>query len=367
MTTEAQAPVTVEQNYTPDLVIYHGHCADGFAAAWACWMRWRDQCRYVPANYGEEPPQVDGLNVLIVDFSYKRDVLRSMGQKARSVIVLDHHKTAAAELADWTIDDVAGDFWAGDDPMKSVRHNDDHIGQPIAAIFDMGKSGARLAWEFCHDADAPRLIELVEDRDLWRFQYEDTKPFSLWLRSEPFDFYRFELLDQQLNDARDCDRIMNEAQAMQRFFDAKVEEIASFAHVRAMAEHSPIVVNCPPMFASEVGHALLDKHPAAPFAAMFYDSHNKRMWSLRSRDDRQDVSEIAALWGGGGHRNAAGFSEALASQDVAAAVAATIEMCAKVADAVETQQEADHGAANTGGAQAAADAILALVQREGGK
>jgi nanoRNase/pAp phosphatase (c-di-AMP/oligoRNAs hydrolase) len=31
------------------------------------------------------------------------------------------------------------------------------------------------------------------------------------------------------------------------------------------------------------------------------------LWSLRSRDDREDVSEIAASFGGGGHRNAAGF------------------------------------------------------------
>lgn len=294
-------------DYKPDIVIYHDHCADGFGAAWACWMRWRDGCQYAPANYGQMPPDVAGKHVLIVDFSYKRDVLREMGKQARSVIVLDHHKTAAADLDDWTIDDVAGDFWAGDNPMKAVCENDDHIGQPIAALFDMDRSGARLAWEFCHDTDPPLLIRLIEDRDLWRFTMEDTKPFSLWLRSEPFSFDRFELLAQQLNDANDAHEIMTEARAMQRFFDAKVDEIASFARRRRIGEHEPIVVNCPPMFASEVGHALLDKHPDAPFAATYFDGPNSRMWSLRSRDDRQDVSAIAAKFGGGGHRNAAGF------------------------------------------------------------
>ena len=102
---------------------------------------------------------------------------------------------------------------------------------------------------------------------------------------------------------------MIEAKAMQRFFDAKVDEIASFAKRRGLAEHTPIVVNCPPMFASEVGHSLLDKHPDAPFSAMWFEANGKRMWSLRSRDDRQDVSEVAAIFGGGGHRNAAGFAE----------------------------------------------------------
>lgn len=296
-------------DWNPDIVIYHDHCADGFGAAWACWVRWRDACEYVPANYGQTPPDVTDKNVLIVDFSYKRDVLREMGNAARSIIVLDHHKTAQADLADWVIDDVAGDFWAGDDPMRLVRQNDNHIGQPIAALFDMSCSGAQLAWEFCHDGDSPLLIQLIQDRDLWHFKLPDTKPFGLWLRAEPFSFERFELVAQQLNDCNDAHEIMTEARAMQRFFDAKVDEIASFADYQALGDHSPITVNCPPMFASEVGHALLEKHPNAPFSAMYFDSRGKRMWSLRSNDERTDVSAIANQRGGGGHRNAAGFSE----------------------------------------------------------
>ena len=293
------------QEYKPDIVIYHDHCADGFGAAWACWTRWRDACEYVPANYGAAPPDVAGKNVLIVDFSYKRDVLREMGKQARSIIVLDHHKTAEADLADWAVDDVAGDFWAGDDPMKAVREIDEHVGQPIAALFDMNKSGAVMAWEFCHDGPAPMLIRLIQDRDLWRFTMPETKPFALWLRSEPFSFDGFDGINYKLEMGNTG--IMAEARAMQRFFDAKVSEIASFAKVGVIGDHTPIIVNCPPMFASEVGHELLDKHPGAPFSATYFDGPKVRMWSLRSRDDREDVSAIAAKFGGGGHRNAAGF------------------------------------------------------------
>lgn len=297
--------------YQPDIVIYHDHCADGFGAAWACWMRWRDACEYIPASYGQEPPDVAGKNVLIVDFSYKNDVLRDMGMRAHSIIILDHHKTAQADLTDWAIDDVAGDFWSGGDPMKAVREIDDHVGQPIAALFDMEKSGARLAWDFCHENEAPLLIRLIEDRDLWRFTMKDTKPFSLWLRSAPFSFERFELVAQQIEDGRDGHDIMTEARAMQRFFDAKVTEIASFAKVRRIGDYEPIVVNCPPMFASEVGHKLLNKHPDTPFAATYFDGPKSRMWSLRSQDDRSDVSAVAVKFGGGGHRNAAGFAHPL--------------------------------------------------------
>ena len=170
-------------------------------------------------------------------------------------------------------------------------------------------AGAVLAWEFCHEEPVPMLLRLIQDRDLWRFTMEDTKPFSLWLRSEPFSFERFDSVNYKLEMGNR--QIMVEAAAMQKFFDAKVDEIASFAKPRALCEHMPIVVNCPPMFASEVGHALLDKHPDAPFAASWYEAGEKRMWSLRSRDDRVDVSQVASLFGGGGHRNAAGFAEPL--------------------------------------------------------
>jgi oligoribonuclease NrnB/cAMP/cGMP phosphodiesterase (DHH superfamily) len=292
-------------SYQPDIMLYHANCADGFGAAWAAWTLWGDAVEYRPVSYGQEPPDVAGKHVLIGDFSYKRDTLQAMGKTARSIIVLDHHQTAAADLADWTIDDAAGEFWVGDDPLKAVHRNDEFIGQPIAALFDMERSGARMVWEFCHEQQTPRLIELIEDRDLWRFTFEETKPFGLWLRSEPFDFEKWTTISDFL--ATDATAILAEARAMQRFFDQKVSEIAGLSRMGLLAGKMVPLCNCPPMFASEVGHKLLDDFPDAPFAACYSDQGKSRGYSLRSRDDRADVSEIASKFGGGGHRNAAGF------------------------------------------------------------
>jgi hypothetical protein len=41
---------------------------------------------------------VTGLDVAIVDFSYKRPVMVELASKAKSILVLDHHKTAQADL-----------------------------------------------------------------------------------------------------------------------------------------------------------------------------------------------------------------------------------------------------------------------------
>lgn len=294
--------------WQPDIVIYHANCADGFGAAWAAWMRWGSDVAYVPCGYGQTPPDVAGKHVLIGDFSFKRETLDALAQSAASIVILDHHKTAQTDLdafqrfADkperFTLPVVASmveDLRRGDYPA-------------ILACFDMERSGARMVWEFCHPGvEVPRLIELIEDRDLWRFQFDETKPFGLWLRSEPFNFEAWELLSQELGDGRDGARIMAEARAMQRFFDQKVSELVGMAKFMTIGGVSVPVVNCPPAFASVVADALLGAHPDAQFAACYHDGRCGRAFSLRSEDARTDVSGVAKRYGGGGHRNAAGF------------------------------------------------------------
>ncbi len=78
------------------LVIYHANCADGFTAAWA--VRQAMDAEFHPGVYGEAPPEVAGRDVILVDFCYPFDVLMQLGLSARSVLVLDHHKSAEASL-----------------------------------------------------------------------------------------------------------------------------------------------------------------------------------------------------------------------------------------------------------------------------
>jgi len=293
--------------YKPDIMIYHANCADGFGAAWAAWMRWGDSVEYVPVSYGQEPPELLGKHVLIGDFSFKRDTFERTAPGAASVIILDHHATAEAELQPWRVFvdkqnspltvDVVETAWAAENRINRVL-----------AHFNKNRSGARMVWDFCFPGeDAPMLIKLIEDRDLWRFTMPETKPFGVWLRCEPMDFERWELIAQELNDGNDSARIFSEAAAMQRFSDAKVAEIGRLARRGIIDGQEVPLCNCPPMFASEVGHWLLAENPFAPFVACYSDQGKARGYSLRSEDCRADVSEIARKYGGGGHRNAAGF------------------------------------------------------------
>lgn len=297
--------------WKPDIVIYHSPCDDGFAAAWACWKRWGDSIDYFPATYGKPAPDVVGKNVLIVDFSYKRPMLVDMARDARAIVVLDHHKTAREDLEALPLLLLAEDSDGKDCRIEDVDRQIEEVrdaGEPrILCHFDMERSGARLAWDFCHPGKpAPDLISYIEDRDLWRFDHPETRAFSLWLRSHPYDFATWSRIADQLEEDRDD--IMLQAAAIEAFYDQKVAEIVRTAQWRPINNITVPVANCTWAFASDVAHELLKAHPAAPFAATYYDrGDGSRTYSLRSEDKREDVSAIAKRYGGGGHRNAAGF------------------------------------------------------------
>lgn len=299
--------------WKPDICFYHFPCDDGFAAAWTVRRRWPD-VELLPVNYGLPLPECDvtSRNVLFVDFSLKPGPLRELAEKAGSVVILDHHKTAEADLQGFA---------------RVRQHNADTIGimflgadRPVpgnvAVLFDMERSGAVLTWRFCFPNEAmPSLIWFVEDRDLWRFRIQDSRALSLYLRSWPYDFERWSEIAARLDDPDRGQRqvLLAEARAIERFYDAKIAEIVPTATLRRIGTFDGVpTAHAPYAFVSDVGHELLKAHPDAPFAAVVVDAHGGRTFSLRSEDRRHDVSAVARLFGGGGHRNAAGFRVATA-------------------------------------------------------
>lgn len=289
--------------WKPEICLYHQHCDDGFACAWIARKKWPD-IQLAPANYGLPFPEKDidgaplditGKNVLIADFSYKPDVLAELGSRAASVRVLDHHKTAEADLRDY----------AG--ASMSVLRN--FNGGGVQAYFNMEHSGAALTWDFCFpDEPVPLMIQFIEDRDLWRFAISQTRAFSLYLRSFPYDLAMWDGLAGGLEHEAGRREILAEADAIERFYDRQIQDIVPTATLKSVGNHHGVpVAHAPYAFASDVAHQLLQRHPEAPFAAVVVDAYGARTWSLRSEDSRQDVSEVAKQFGGGGHRNAAGF------------------------------------------------------------
>ncbi len=294
----------------PEICIYHAPCADGFGSAYALWRRFPG-CQFVPAAYGNPPPDVTGKNVVIVDFSYKRDVLTELSFKAKSLLVIDHHKTARDDLSH--LPPVLVDLPADGDPWTHFANhlqgvcasqNMPHVG----AVFDMEKSGARLTWEFFHrDVPVPALLLHVEDRDLWRFSMRGTREVQAVVFSYPYDFNVWDGMVLDCDTVAGFESMVRQGAAIERKHHKDVKELL-FQTRRSMVigGYAVPVANMPYTMASDAAGILAIDHP---FAATYYDALDGRRFSLRSRGDQAvDVSMIASQYGGGGHRNAAGFT-----------------------------------------------------------
>jgi nanoRNase/pAp phosphatase (c-di-AMP/oligoRNAs hydrolase) len=100
-----------------------------------------------------------------------------------------------------------------------------------------------------------------------------------------------------------------EGETLNRYRKQLVEQYKSRAVLGKVAGYEVPVVNAPHAIISELLGELAQEYP---FAAGYQDKGSKRSWSLRSRrDGGEDVAKIAERFGGGGHRNAAGFGTQL--------------------------------------------------------
>ena len=189
------------------LCIYHRGCADGFGAAWAVHHALGDRVEFHPDIYGAPPPNVTSRDVIVVDFSYKRPVMEALCHTAASVIVLDHHKTAAAEL-----DGL--EQWAAAQSVTAA----------VTVQIDMDKSGGVLAWEHFHPGKPiPRLLQYVQDRDLWRFALPSTREVIACVFSHPFDFDCWDRLAEEIE--RDPAAIRAEGAAIERKHHKDIAEL----------------------------------------------------------------------------------------------------------------------------------------------
>lgn len=261
------------------LVIYHGNCADGFSAAWCFWHKYGQACEFLAGVYQQEPPDVTGRAVYLVDFSYKRPAVLRMLEQATHITLIDHHKTA--------IEDLAG--------IESEK---------FSTFTDLNRSGATLAWDFLFPGqDRPLLLGHVEDRDLWRFKLPGTREVQAFVFSHEYTFEQWDRL--MAADQVELLKMTAAGAAIERKHHKDVAELVGVCKRRmVIGGHDVPVASLPYTLVSDAGHLMAQ---GEPFAACYWDTAEGRTFGLRSTDAGLDVSEIAKQYGGGGHAKAAGF------------------------------------------------------------
>lgn len=257
------------------LVIYHGpNCADGFTSAWAAWRKCGETAEYLPAHYGQEPPDVSGRHVFVLDFSYPREIMLSMWKSASWLSVVDHHKSAEADLAGLGF-----------------------------ATFDMNRSGAGLTWDVLHpNLPRPALIDYVEDRDIWKFALPFSKEINAVVASTEKTWSNWEELNRDIESH--FEQTVKTGAALIRQVDLYVATMVKQARRMVVRGVEVPVVNAPYWSVSELVGRLASTEKFAVGWGQLGDG--KYVYSLRSRGDF-DVAAIAESYGGGGHKPAAGF------------------------------------------------------------
>lgn len=283
-----------------DFFIYHAGCPDGFGAALAAYRALGDKAKYLPCNHGPSCPHdldVKGKHVVVADFCFPAHVTKRMIEEAASFIILDHHASAQKDLVD-----VSDEY----------------------KVFELGMSGATLAWSYFHaDKPIPLFFRLLEDKDIWRWGYPLSKEFTSGfggpIPSEP----RPDLSPpiEELNEwtrvleggAEECQRIAEKGAAILEYQNKQIKKALEQA-VPARFKKEPfnrfrcLIVNSA-VLASEIGNAMA-LTPEVDIGVIWRYDHKERSYiiSLRSARDDVNVSELAKSFGGGGHPRASGVT-----------------------------------------------------------
>ncbi len=271
--------------------LYHAGCPDGFGAAWAVWRAWGDSADYVARGH-DDPFRAESFAdsfVVFVDISVPNLDLRRLGEISAHLVLLDHHVSTR-------------DHFEAEPGLAAALRAQDHV-----IHFDLAHSGAVLAWRHFHPAaPVPELLQYVEDQDLWNWKLPASDAVNAAIGSHP---RRFEVWDALA--ARPIDALAREGEPIVRAQLADVRRLLRNAHPVALGTRRIEAVNSP-LVRSAVGHELaLRATYGQPFGLLYRVFGHRVDVSLYSIG-ALDVAEIARSYGGGGHRNAAGFSVSLA-------------------------------------------------------
>lgn len=248
--------------------------------------------KYVAINYGKESWNEeeieDAEKVWLLDFTSDKmeEFVKACGHK---LVWIDHHKTAMEKFPDlWNSNNIPG--------IRSVE-----------------KAACTLTWEYTRPdkTSPPAAVAYIGDKDMWRFEYAETRAFSAGFSlivktpdNAAWDVLLSSEYEDTVNKMIYIGELLLEAQnyKLQKAFDRGVD--FTFHNWRARLVNTTGNI-------SELGEFIYRK-PEYDIAVMWQAVEDMVVFSLRSdsgNPDSPDCAGIAQQYGGGGHRNAAGFQK----------------------------------------------------------
>jgi len=258
------------------VVFYHNNCTDGFGGAYVAWKKFKNKAEYLGVEHQLPPPKVKNKNIIFIDFCYPSEILKELKSQNKSILVLDHHISA----------------------KEYLKEADEYV-------FDDNHSGAIIAWNyFFNKKEIPIILKYIEDFDLWKFKLKNSKEIFAALSLFPYDFKVWDNLFKNFKKEEFKKEFIKKGKVILEYQNYLIQKLILRARVVFFENQKVLALNSP-ILASELGNKLASINP--PFALVWSLVGERVIVSLRSVGDF-DVSVLAQKYGGGGHKNAAGFS-----------------------------------------------------------
>lgn len=272
------------------ICFYHAGCPDGFGAAWAAWRAWGESALYVPRSHDDalRPSDWAGDHVLFADIAPPAHAWRELAEQVERLVVLDHHVSAR-------------DRYRAEPALAEAVEAGGHL-----VVFELAHSGAVLTWQHLHpERPLPPLLAYIEDQDLWSWQLPASREVNAAISSHLRSFETWERLA-----ATPVETLAAEGRPILRALRMEVDRALATAHPVRVAGLALEAVNAR-LQRAEIGHELAERGAFGTPAGVVYRLTGRRVDASLYSVGEYDVARIAESLGGGGHRNAAGFSVTL--------------------------------------------------------
>ena len=239
--------------------------------------------------------------VYVVDYAPTVEQMKFLLDNAKEVIWIDHHAKAFNKF-----DEINPN-------IKGLRYNGiSGVELTYAYMFIMTLMGEGNLLDFDPDTDtntAFMYMKYIGDRDVWNWKYgDDTLYFNSGLSA--FDTSPESNLWYELEYDKKVKEVIEVGKAIEGHKNSIRKQLINgngfFANLTDPKgnKFSAVAFNTVTDNANEI-KSLMNEEPNVDLFIKF--SFNGMEWSYTIYSDKVDVSEIAILFGGGGHKGAAGF------------------------------------------------------------
>ena len=236
--------------------------------------------------------------VYLVDLSVGFDGFMDLLERTQHVIWIDHHSSSIKTL-------------------ESLRNVYELESFPKFKHFLNTEDGAAcvLVWQWFDGYKAyPVSVHLTSLYDTWKYVLGDrVMLFNLGctaLGLEPDDPFWRTLLEVESKEADDLiHEIINKGRDILRYQESRSEELRNYKHFAELVDIDFVAINTDAsnIFLRKSGAKYVD--PEACRLLLYHKCGDKWVYHIYGDEENQvDLATLARSYGGGGHRNAAGFT-----------------------------------------------------------